>query len=126
MFIERIFAQADTSATEIIGKIANPLPYADVRGGGLVVFLSNLLRLVFVVAGIYAFINLIIAGFEYMSAGGDSKALTKAWGRIWQTLLGLAIIAGSFVLAALFGYILFGDAMFILKPVIYGPTAVAQ
>lgn len=89
---------------------------------GLIQFLSNILRLVFVVAGIYAFINLIIAGFEYMTAAGDAKKLTAAWSRIWQSLLGLMIIVGSFALAALFSYLIFGDAGFILNPKIYGPT----
>ena len=56
-----------------------------------------------------------------MTAGGDAKKLTKSWDLIWQTLLGLAIIAGSFVLAAIFGYILFENPMFMLNPVIYGP-----
>lgn len=105
----------------IVGEIKNPLNYAGVEGGGLTAFFSNILRLIFVVAGVYALVNIIIAGFEYMTAGGDAKKLTKAWERIWQTLLGLAIIAGSFVLAAIFGYILFGDPMFMLNPVIYGP-----
>lgn len=106
----------------IVGKIENPLPKYGGVTTGLTALLSNILRLVFIVAGIYAFINLIIAGFAYMTAGGDAKQLTQAWSRIWQTLLGLAIVAGSFVLAALAGYILFGDAMFMLKPAIYGPT----
>jgi hypothetical protein len=117
-FIERIYAK---TTTDIIGKIENPLnPYGSVEEG-LVPFFSNVLRLVFVVAGIYAFINLILAGYGYMSAGGDTKALSKAWDKIWQTLLGLAIIAGSFVIAALFGFLLFNDPMFMLKPMIYGP-----
>jgi len=116
MILEKIFAE------DIVGTITNPLnKYGGVEGGGLTAFLSNILRLVFVVAGVYALINLIIAGFSYMTAGGDAKKLTQAWDRIWQTLLGLAIIAGSFVLAAIFGYILFGDPMFMLKPAIYGP-----
>lgn len=113
-------------ASSIVGSVANPLSgsYGDVSspGGGLVGLLSNLLRLVFVGAGIYALINLIVAGFQYMQAGGDAKILTAAWNRIWQTLLGLVIIVGSFALAALFGYLIFGDAGFILNPVIYGPV----
>ena len=120
MILEKIFAQ-DT--TNIVGEITNPLnKYKGVEGGGLTAFFSNILRLIFVVAGMYALVNIIIAGFEYMTAGGDAKKLTKAWEKIWQTLLGLAIIAGSFVLAAIFGYILFGDPMFMLNPVIYGPN----
>jgi hypothetical protein len=118
IFIERIFAQ---DASTIIGTVTNPLPSGQGVTTGLVPFLSNILRLVFVVAGIYALINLILAGFGYMSAGGDAKALQKSLDKIWQTLLGLAIIAGSFVLAAIFGQIFFGNAMFILSPTIYGP-----
>lgn len=112
-------------ASSIVGSVTNPLSgsYGDVAspGGGLVGLLSNLLRLVFVGAGMYALVNLIVAGFQYMQAGGDTKILAAAWNRIWQTLLGLIIIVGSFALAALFGYLIFGDAGFILNPVIYGP-----
>ncbi len=114
-----------TDASSIIGTVTNPLPssYGDVakQGGGIVLFFTNILRLMFVGAGIYALFNLVLAGFQYMSAGGDTKLLTAAWARIWQTLLGLVIIVGSFALAALFGYLIFGDAGYILNPVIYGP-----
>lgn len=111
------------NATSIIGTVSNPLPkvYQGVQGGGLLLFLTNMLRLVFVIAGIYAFLNLIIAGYTYLGAGGDAKKTEEAWNRIWQSLLGLIIIVGSFAMAALFGYIIFGDAGFILNPTIYGP-----
>lgn len=111
------------AANDLIGTVENPLPssYQSVAGGGLILFFTNIIRLVFVVAGIFAFINLIIAGFQYMSAGGDAKAVASAFARIWQSLLGLVLVVGSFALAALFGYLLFGDAGFILSPTIYGP-----
>jgi hydrogenase-4 membrane subunit HyfE len=111
-------------AAEIVGTITNPLTkYGNYNetGAGIIGLFTNVLRLVFVGAGIYALINFIIAGYQYMTAGGDAKALSAAWARIWQTLLGLVIIVGSFALAALFGYIIFGDAGFILRPSIYGP-----
>jgi hypothetical protein len=111
----------NTDLSAFVGTVANPLPYASVENGGLTMFFTNVLRLVFVIAGIYAFINLILAGFAYMSAGGDSKAMAKAWDKIWQTLLGLAIIAGSFVIAAVVGFILFNDPMFLMKFTVYGP-----
>ena len=122
--IEKILADA----TEIVGTVDNPLPpaYQGITGssgspGGLILFLTNILRLVFVVAGMFAFFNLILAGFQFMGAGGDAKAVEKAWGKIWQSLMGLILVVGSFALAALFGYLLFGDAGFILNPIIYGP-----
>jgi len=69
-------------------------------------------------AGIYALINLVLAGYSFMSAGDDAKKVAGAWAMIWQTILGLAVAAGAFVLAALFGQILFGSYTFILNPVI--------
>ena len=114
------------NVTSIVGTVDNPLPKAyqgvtAAQGGGLILFFTNILRLLFVAAGLFAFVNLILAGFQFMGAGGDAKAVEKAWGRIWQSLLGLAIVAGSFALTALFGYLIFGDAAFILNPQIYGP-----
>ena len=110
---------------DIIGNINNPLSgsYGDYNSttGGVTLLLSNILRFVFVAAGIYALFNIIIAGYQYMTAAGDSKALSAAWARIWQTLLGLIIIVGSFALAAIIGYLFFGDAGYILNPTIYGP-----
>ncbi len=105
-----------------LGNVVNPIPTSSsAPGGGLIILLNNILRLVFVGAGIYAFIRIIIAGLGFISAGGDVKKITSAWNSIWQSLLGLVIIIGSIALAALIGQILFGDAGAILSPKIYGP-----
>lgn len=117
--IQKIYAQAD----QIVGSIdpgTSFKPYGGLSGFGLL--FSNILRLVFVGAGIFALINFLVAGFQYMSSGGDAKALTAAWNRIWLSLVGLIIIVGSFALASLFGYLIFGDAGFILSPKLYGPA----
>jgi len=121
MFIHKIFAQTPPDYSSIIGTITPPETKYGTVTQGFVPLLSNILRLVFVGAGIFAFINLILAGFQYMSAGGDSKQLTAAWAKIWQSLVGLVIIVGSFAIAALIGGIIFGDPMYILNPQIYGP-----
>jgi hypothetical protein len=110
-------------AQNIVGTITNPIRYGDVSNasGGFTGFLTNILRLVFVIGGIYALINFIIAGFQYMGAGGDTKATTAAWNRIWQTLLGLVVMVAAFAIAAIAGWIIFGNPGFLLNPVIYGP-----
>ncbi len=118
MITSKVFAQGTGG---IVGTIKNPLTYGSATGGGLILFLTNIIRVFFVVAGILAFLNFTIAGFQYMTAAGDSKALQAAWDRIWQSLLGLILIVGSFALAALFGFLIFGDPGFILNPKIYGP-----
>ena len=114
---------------EIFGdKIANPLDafgssYGDVstQGGGLVGLISNLLKFVFIVAGIYTLINIVSAGIMYVSAGEKPEIVKQAWDKILMSLIGLAIMAGAFVIVAIISYVLFGDPMVILNPKIYGP-----
>ena len=86
--------------------------------GGLV---ERIIQLLIIGAGLYALINFILAGYSFMSAGGDAKKIEAAWAKIWQTILGLAIAAGAFVLAAIFGQLIFGDPTFILHPRITTP-----
>ena len=56
-----------------------------------------------------------------MSAGDDVKAMGKAWEKFTSSLLGLLFVAGSFVLAAIFGQLIFGDYTMLLNPRIYTP-----
>jgi hypothetical protein len=76
---------------------------------GLQVLLNILLRTLIVGAGIYAVINLVLAGFWYIGGSGDAKRVWEATNKIWHSVIGLIITAGAFVLAAILGEILFGD-----------------
>jgi len=97
--------------------------YGDVAttGRGLTLFFNNMVRLLIVIGGLWAFINLILAGYGFLSAGNDQKMVTAAWQKIWQSMLGVLFILGSFVLAAIFGQILFGDWKALLQIKVYGP-----
>lgn len=114
---------------ELIGPITPPSvisQYAkdcklDDAACGLIPFITNLLRLLVVIAGLYALINIILSGYGFMSAGEDPKKMAAAWGKIWQSLIGLLIVGGAFLLTAIIGLIVFGDPMFILRPQVYGP-----
>lgn len=79
------------------------------------------LRALVVGAGIYALFNLVLAGYSFMSAGEDSKKVSAAWAQIYQTIMGLAFSAGAFVLAAIFGQLLFNNPLFLLQPTIPTP-----
>ncbi|MBM3205887.1 hypothetical protein FJZ41_03520 [Candidatus Shapirobacteria bacterium] len=96
-------------------------PFIDEDPKGLVDLFNNLLRLLVVVGGIYALLNFIIAGYSFMSAAGDPKKIEFAWAKIWQSMVGLMIIAAAFVLAALIGKLLFNDTMILFNVTIYGP-----
>jgi len=110
---------------DAIGIITAPGPIDKYGPGpeGLLAFLNNVLRLLVAVGGLWAFFNLVLAGYGFLGASDDPKKMEAAWAKIWQSLMGLIFIVGSFVLAAIFGYVIFGDAGAILNPVIYGPGA---
>lgn len=76
------------------------------------------LRALVIGASVYSVFNLILAGYSFMGAGDDSKKVAGAWAQISQTMLGLAFAAGSFVIAAIFGQLIFGNPLFLLQPVI--------
>ena len=87
-------------------------------GGGLFLLISNILKLAGVIAGLFFVFQIIMAGYGYISANGDPKKTEAAWAKIYQSAIGLAIVASAFVLASIVGKI-FG--INILTPVIYGP-----
>ncbi|MEK7112911.1 MAG: hypothetical protein AAB875_06395 [Patescibacteria group bacterium] len=100
-----------------------PPPGVEKYGGleGLPVFINNLLKILIIGAGIYTVFNLVLAGYAFLSAGDDPKKVAGAWAKIWQSLLGLAFAAGAFVLAAIFGQLIFGRADALLQIRIFGP-----
>lgn len=104
-------------ASDIFGTITPPAPIVGVTGSeGIGRLLNMVFKAMIVIAGVYALFNLIFAGYAFMSAGDDAKKVAGAWAKIWQSLLGLAIAAGAFVLAAIFGQLIFGQWDFILNP----------
>jgi hypothetical protein len=112
---------------QIFGPVTNPYTgeyqgTADKNGeiNGLIFFFTNILRLFFLLAGIFALLKIIIAGFGFISAGGEPKKIEQAWVNIWQSIVGLLIIVSSFVMAAIIGQLFFGNPLFIISPELFG------
>ena len=98
------------------GTVQAPPGVQPLQQGGLGKFLNNMMLLLIAGAGIYALFNFILAGYSFLSANGDSKKVEAAWAKIWQSVLGLVVAAGAFVLAAIFGRIIFGSWGALLNP----------
>lgn len=100
-----------------------PGVYDGTQGEGLITLLSTIIRFAIVVAGLYVFLNLVLAGFAFISAGGEPKNITKAWAKIWQSIVGLLIVAGSFLLAVIIGFLIYGpdNAFILIRPQIFTP-----
>lgn len=106
-----------------IGEINKPEAlnkYTD-EGTGIFIILNNIMKFMIVGAGLFALFNFIISGYQFISAGGDSQKIEGAWNRIWQSMLGVLIAAGSFTIAGLLGKLIFGDWTAIISPTIEGP-----
>jgi hypothetical protein len=104
------------SSNPLGGKIENPLPS---MGDGIdpIIKMLNLgLQVVFWIAGLWALINFIIAGFKFMMAGGDSKKISEATSKMTMTVIGLAIIVAAPLIAMILGIVFFGDPTAIIMP----------
>jgi|SRR3989344_5025115 len=101
-----------------------PAGYENVPGAGLVIFANAILRIFFIAAGLFALWNFIQAGWMFMASSGDPKQIGMARDKILLSIVGLLIMVSSFVLAAVFGIILFGDATALIQPklLLPGPT----
>lgn len=76
------------------------------NGNGIFVLLNTIFKLAGVVAGIFFVIQIILAGFTWIGASGDEKKTHKAWSTIWQSIVGMVIVASAFVIAGIIGSIL--------------------
>jgi phage-related protein len=113
---------------DIFGNVQNPLSgpfssYGDINtpGGGLVGFISNIIKFITIAAGLYGLINLVLAGIQFISSSDNPEVIEKAWQKIYLSLIGLVVVVIAISLTAVVSSILFGDPSAILSPKIYGP-----
>lgn len=96
-----------------IGKIT--LPTEAVQYGNLgsatgpIAFLNNILNLIIFLAGLFTLINFIMAAYGYLTSDGQPQKISAAGYKILQSVIGLAIVASTFIIATVLGYILYKD-----------------
>lgn len=131
-FAAKVFGQtplpSGVAGGDVFGTIEAPQGVAQynaapgAEGGiGLIVFLSNMIRIGTIVAGVWVMINFILAGWTYITAAGDAKANTDAAQKMTYSVVGIAVIVGAYTLTAVVSLVLFGDAGYILSPTFQGP-----
>jgi hypothetical protein len=85
-------------------------------GNGIILFLSRLINLFVIVCGIWTMFNFLYSGYILISSQSDTKNQSEIKDKLTMTAIGLAIIAGAYIIAGLIGLIFFGDAGYILNP----------
>jgi len=104
------------------GSIAAPLgvtQYGDSQQG-LILLLNNILKIIIFASGLVAMVNFLVSGIQLIGSSGNPDYVKQASNRIWYSLLGLLIVAGSLAVAAVIGLIFFGDAKAIIIPTFPG------
>lgn len=56
---------------------------------------SNVLTIVFALAGLVSFIMLLVGGFTFLFSGGNPEKTKKAWGTITWAIFGLVFLIGA-------------------------------
>lgn len=88
----------------------------DANNMGLLLFVSNVIKLISIVGGIFVLFNFVFAGFTYITANGDSSAYSKIGEKLSLSVTGLILIVASYTIAGIIGLIIFGDATYIINP----------
>jgi hypothetical protein len=79
--------------------------------------ISNLIGILTIIAVIYFTIQVILAGYAYISAEGDPKSIDAARKRLTDGVLGLTIVIVAIGLASLIATIFGIDSAFVLGQV---------
>ena len=122
------FLAQGSAGNDVFGTIDPPpgvAEYDQAAGGaglGLVFFISNLLRIGSILAGLWVLLNFILAGYNLLSSGGDSGAYSKVTQRLTMSVVGIVVIVAAYTIVGIISWVLFHDPGFILNPTIKGPT----
>lgn len=87
---------------------------------GIFGFVSVLVRIITILAGLWTVANFILGGVRFISAFGDTKAYTEVKDNIQWSMVGLVVIVAAYLITALVGLLFFGDATFLLNPKLQG------
>ncbi len=92
-------------AFEGVGTIGQVAPEPLGQFGSI---LSGVIGFMTLAAIVYFIFRLIIGGYSWMTAGGESSKVQTAQAILWQSVLGLTIVLLTMVFVNLIGFLLGG------------------
>jgi len=94
--MKSVFAQ---EPPEGIYNPALPKSFGQGEGADIIAqIIANALKVIFAISGLVLLAMLISGGIQWMTAGGDKEALTKAQKRISSALIGFVIFVSVFAI----------------------------
>lgn len=102
-------------ADDVVGTIIAPtgVPREVAETGGLI---SAIIRFLVVVGGLFTLLQFLLGGLAFITSSGDKGKLTDAQHKIQMAIVGLGIMAASFIIISIVSKILFGSFTTILFP----------
>lgn len=120
-----IWVFAGPCGSAIIGRVESPVGVKEyntetaLQGNGdigILNFINNVIQLLTAVGGLFILINLIIAGFTYITQAGNSQAASSIKDRLTYAVIGVVIMVASYTLIAVISWLIFGNPTFIINP----------
>ena len=101
-------------ADDVVGTIIAPgKATVAAETGGLI---SAIIRFIVVIAGLFTLWQFLSGGLAFITSNGDKGKLTEAQNKIQMSIVGLIIMAASFIIIAIISKVLFGEFNTILAP----------
>lgn len=83
-------------------------PYGPVATTNISQLLNPILNFVIIAIGIAAFGTLLLAGFNYITSAGDKAKVEMATQMFTYAIIGLALVAASFIITKIIGALVGG------------------
>lgn len=94
--INKTYAANEITNPGITSNIGTKSP-----GAGLAFYIGNLWRATVTVGGLMVLLYIVWGGLEWMLAGGDKAKIETAQHKITNSIIGLAILVGSYAIIKL-------------------------
>lgn len=105
------------AADDIVGVVTPPAGLANtVQETGS--FISIAIVLIVIVAGLFTLWQLLSGGFDYITSSGDKTKIEQATHKITMAIVGIVIVAASFIIIAIAGAVFFGNPGAFLSPML--------
>ncbi len=93
LFTKIYFSHLVQAQCGALGCVINPNPSPTFNSVATIIGLFINIMVGF--AGLWALVQLILAGYMYMGSSGDPKKAETAWFRIMYSIVGLVVIAAA-------------------------------
>jgi len=110
---------ATTAAAQLTNPVIGDLGEDDVQateGTLFATYFGNLWGGIMAVGGILVLVFFIWGAVEWIASGGDKGKVENARNRITQSIVGLIILIGSYIILGFISELFFGDSFNILEP----------